>query len=90
MKSYTDPRALGSLSLLTRSKISAALTGRKDTDETRAKKCFSPPWYAEQGMGSLNPFFGKGPDFKAIEAVAELSGTKIYVYDVNSFTLAPR
>ena len=51
-------------------------------------------------MGSLNPFspflftvivypketkVGKG--IKAVEAAAELSGTKVYVYDVNRFTL---
>lgn len=39
------------------------------------------------GVGSLNPFFGIGPGIKAVEAAAELSGTKVYVYDINSFTL---
>ena len=38
MKNYTDPRVPGTQSLLTRSKISATLKGRKDNDVTRAKK----------------------------------------------------
>jgi hypothetical protein len=38
MKNSTDPRVLGTQSLLTRSKISATLKGRKETDVTRAKK----------------------------------------------------
>ena len=44
-------------------------------------------WLCQTRMGSLNPFFGIGPGIKAVEAAAELSGTKVYVYDVNSFTL---
>lgn len=80
MKNSADPRVPGSMSLLTRSKISATLTGRKDTEVTRAKKSASR-------MGSLNPFFGLGPGIKAVDAAAVLSGTKVYVYDVNSFTL---
>ena len=79
-KNSAYPRVTGTMSLLTRSKISATLTGRKDTDATRAKKSASR-------MGSLNPFFGIGPGIKAVEAAAELSGTKVYAYDVNSFTL---
>jgi hypothetical protein len=62
-KNSTDPRVPGTLSLRTRSKISATLTGRKDTDATRAKKSASR-------MGSLNPFFGIGPGITAVEAAA--------------------
>ena len=55
----------------------------------QSQPCFSErraePYWAV--MGSLNPFFGIGPGIKAVEAAAELSGTKVYVYDVNSFTL---
>ena len=40
-KNSIDPRVTGTLSLLTRSKISATLTGRKDTDATTAKKSAS-------------------------------------------------
>lgn len=80
MSNTEDPRVFGALSLLTRSKISATLTGRKDSDETRAKK-------SESRKGALNPFYGKGPGAKAIDAAAELAGTKVYVYDVHSFNL---
>ena len=45
---------LPGLSLLTRSKISLSLTGRKDSDDTRTKKSISR-------LGELNPFFKKGP-----------------------------
>lgn len=80
MSNTKDPRVFGTLSLLTRSKISATLTGRKDSDETRAKK-------SESRKGTLNPFYGKGPWVRAIDAAAELAGTKVYVYDVPSFNL---
>jgi group I intron endonuclease len=66
--------------LLTRSKISITLTGRKDSVETRAKK-------SKAITGSNNPFFGKGPGKKALDIAAELSGTKVYVYDVSTFSL---
>lgn len=67
-------------SLLTRSKISAALTGRTDSDATRMKKSMSQ-------MGALNPFFGVGPGIKALDAAAELAGTKVYVYSADNFAL---
>ena len=71
---------LPGLSLLTRSKISLSLRGRKDTEETRRKKSMSR-------LGKLNPFFGTGPGLKALDLAAEKSGTKVYVYDVDTFTL---
>ena len=43
---------LPGLSLLTRSKISLSLTGRKDSEDTRTKKSISR-------LGELNPFFLK-------------------------------
>lgn len=60
-KNYTDPRVPGTQSLLTRSKISATLKGRKDNDVTRAKKQEK----SASRIGSLNPFFGKGPGKKS-------------------------
>jgi hypothetical protein len=74
MENSVNPRVPGTMSLLTRFKISASLKGRKETYSTRAKK-------SESRKGSLNPFFDKGPGLKAVEAAAELSGTKVYVYD---------
>lgn len=62
-----------SISILTRSKISLAIKGTKDSEVTRMKK-------RESRMGNLNPFFGKGPGILAINKAAELSGTKVYVY----------
>lgn len=44
----SQPTSVG-LSLLTRSKISLTLSGRKDSDETRAKKSIAR-------IGELNPF----------------------------------
>lgn len=67
-------------SQFSRSKISASLTGRKDSEETRAKK-------SDSRKGANNPFFGKGPGVKAINLAAEKLGTKVYVYDVDTFTL---
>lgn len=68
------------LSLLTRSKISLTLKGRKDSEETKKKKSMSR-------LGNLNPFYGKGPGIKALDLAAEKSGTKVYVYDMDTFTL---
>lgn len=67
-------------SLLTRSKISASLKGRIDSDATRIKKSMSQ-------MGALNPFFGIGPGIKALDAAAELAETKVYVYSADVFAL---
>jgi group I intron endonuclease len=68
------------LSLLTRAKISAALTGRIDSERTRAKK-------SKIQIGALNPFFGKGPGIKALDKAAEMAGTKVYAYYADTFTL---
>ena len=54
--------------------------GRKDSEDTRTKKSISR-------LGELNPFFGKGPWKKALDIAAEKAGTKVYVYDVETFTL---
>lgn len=69
-----------SISLLTRSKISESLKGRKDSDITRVKK-------SESHKGVLNPFYGKGPGIKALDLAAEKAGTKIYAYDSTSLNL---
>lgn len=37
--------------------------------------------------GSNNPFYGKGPGQKALDKAAELSGTKVYVYDQKTSSL---
>lgn len=58
--SYYKPSTDRSVSMFTRSKISASLVGRVDTEETRAKKRASR-------LGSLNPFFGVGPGIKALD-----------------------
>lgn len=78
--SSNDPRGSSSLSLLTRSKISATLIGRKESDKTRMKKSLAR-------LGDKNPFFAKGPGKKAIDIAAEFSGLKVYVYDELSFSL---
>jgi group I intron endonuclease len=80
MSSSMDPRQINTLSLLTRSKISATLTGRKDSDETRVKK-------SESQKGAKNPFYGKGPGAKALDIAAEKAGTKVFVYDAKDFIL---
>lgn len=80
MNSTVDPRRSDTLSSFTRSKISASLLGRIDSDITRMKK-------SQSRMGSLNPFFGKGPGIKALDLAAEKLGTPIYVYDAKTFTL---
>lgn len=68
-----------SISLLTRSKISAALTGSKDSEITRAKK-------SESRIGNLNPFFSKGPGTVALDKAVEMTGKKVYVYNTDNFT----
>lgn len=68
------------ISLLTRSKISKTLIGRKDSEITRTKKSISR-------KGILNPFYCKGPGIKALDIAAEKAGTKIYVYDITKFNL---
>ena len=75
-----EPRQPGTISRLTRSKISETLTGRKDSEITRAKKSVSR-------KGILNPFYLKGPGIKALDIAAEKAGTKIYVYDITKFSL---
>ena len=80
MSNTVDPRRLNLVSLLTRSKMSATLSGCKDSDETRAKK-------SEARKGRKNPFFDKGPGIKALDIAAEKKGTKVYAYDANNFTL---
>jgi group I intron endonuclease len=80
MTNNADPRVAGVNSMLTRSKISARLTGRKESDSTRAKK-------SAANIGLLNPFYGKGPGIKALNAAAEKAGFKVYVYDAATFTL---
>ena len=77
-----DSRRLNSktISLLTRSKISETLKGRKDSDITRTKK-------SESRKGILNPFYGKGPGIKALDLAAEKTGTKIYAYDTTNLNL---
>ena len=80
MSSSMDPREINTLSLLTRSKISATLTGRKDSVETRAKM-------SESQKGAKNPFYGKGPGAKALDIAAEKAGTKVFVYDAKDFIL---
>lgn len=60
------------LSVLTRSKMSATLIGRKESEMTRKKKSMSR-------IGILNPFFKIGPGKKALDAAAEKIGKKVYV-----------
>jgi hypothetical protein len=77
-----EPRQPGTISQLTRSKISETLIGRKDSEITRAKKSISR-------KGILNPFYRKGPGIKSLDIAAEpvKAGTKIYVYDITKFSL---
>jgi group I intron endonuclease len=67
-------------SSLTRSKISMTMMGKKDSDATRAKKSIAM-------TGVNNPFYGIGPGKKASDLAAELSGTKVYAYDLATFSL---
>lgn len=78
MRAGTDPRA--TTSLLTRSKISASLIGRKDSEVTRTKK-------SESRKGILNPFYGVGPGKVARLTALEKRGIKVYAYEANTFTL---
>ena len=77
---YLRLQTSGTISLLTRFKISESLKGRKDSEITRARK-------SESRKGILNPFYGKGPGIKALDIAAEKAGTKIYVYDSTNFNL---
>jgi group I intron endonuclease len=79
-RDYSQLQSFGTVSLLTRFKISETLKGCKDSDITRARK-------SKSQKGILNPFYGKGPGIKALDIAAEKAGTKIYVYDSNNFKL---
>lgn len=76
----SGPRVPGILSSLTRSKISASLQDRTDSEITRARK-------SKSKQGENNPFYGKGPGIRALDIAAEKAGTKVYVYDATNFTL---
>jgi len=76
-QAYTDPRS-NTVSNLTRSKISLALFGRKDSDEVRARK-------SEGSKGSKNHNYGVGPNVVTLDAAAEANGIKVYVYEESSF-----
>ncbi|WP_460624620.1 hypothetical protein [Isoptericola nanjingensis] len=75
-----NPRDILGLSVLTRSKISLALTGRKDSDSTRARKSVGK-------IGPKNHNYGTGPSKATLDAAAEMNGKTVYVYTENSFTL---
>jgi group I intron endonuclease len=60
ISSSNYPIVSTSLSLLTRSKISASLKGRKESEFTRATK-------SKAQKGILNPFYGIGPGIKALD-----------------------
>lgn len=68
------------VSALTRSKISATLVGRKDSDATRARKSA-----AQQGV--KHRLYGKPLPLAMLDKAAELKGTKVYVYDITTFSL---
>ena len=68
------------ISMLTRAKISATLTGRKASEETKAKM-------SKGRTGSLNHNYGVPLHANTLNAAAELRGTKVYAYDQATFTL---
>lgn len=71
-EAYVDTRS-NVISNLTRAKISMTLTGRKDSDEVRARKSLGM-------MGANNHNYGVGPSKATLDAAAEAKGTKVYVY----------
>lgn len=74
------PPVQGIISALTRAKISASLMGRKDSEETRARKSASR-------TGSKHPMYGKSLPIAVLDKAAELKGTKVYAYTVANFEL---
>lgn len=68
------------LSMLTRSKISRSLTGRKDSDRTRAKKSASR-------TGDKSRYYKVGLNTRVLDRAAEVNGTKIYAYDAVNLKL---
>jgi group I intron endonuclease len=68
------------VSNITRARISASLTGRSHTSETKALMSL-------MRTGPKNPFFGKSLSQKTLDAAVMVTGTPIYVYDVGTFTL---
>lgn len=72
--------AAGVITALTRSKISRALVGRKDSDATRALK-------SSVNKGSNHRLYGQPLPIAMLDRAAELKGTKVYVYDQANFEL---
>jgi len=78
--SYRDPRETFSFSPIRKLKIGAASLGRTASVETRAK-------LSSSRTGSKHPYYGKSLPMHILDTAASLSGTPIYVYDEERFSL---
>lgn len=68
------------LSAITRARISASLTGKTHTDQTKAL----------MGLlrsGPLNPYYGKSLPKATLDAAASVTGSSVYAYDAVNFGL---
>jgi group I intron endonuclease len=79
-RSYSDPRKNNEISILTKNKISKALTGRKHSLESKLKM-------SKSRMGIKNYYFGKRLSSLTLEAAQLVKGKKIYAYYVEDLSL---
>jgi group I intron endonuclease len=79
-KSYSDPRKVSVISIITRNKISKALIGRKHSLETKIKM-------SKSRMGIKNYYFGKKLSSVTLEAARLVRGKRIYVYSADNNSL---
>lgn len=68
------------ISAITRARISASLTGRTHTQQTKALM-------SQLRTGAGNPYHGRSLDKKTLDAAVLATATPIYAYDVDTFTL---
>lgn len=80
ISSSTDTRSSNTKSIVTRLKISKALSGMKHKDST--KKLMS-----QSRSGVKNFWYGKPLAKKILDAAAEKKGIQIFAYDVHNFSL---
>jgi group I intron endonuclease len=79
-KSYSDARKINTISVLTRNKISKALTDRKHSLDSMLKM-------SKSRAGVKNYYFGKRLSSVTLEAARTIRGKKIYAYNAKDLSL---
>jgi group I intron endonuclease len=79
-KSYSDPCKFNIKSILTKYKISKALTGRQHSSENKIKM-------SKSRKGIKNYYFGKRLPSVTLEAARLIRGKKIYAYHAENLSL---